>query len=466
MTQIIWYRSQTAPEPGEEAQVAAADFSDHDAKPRGTGSVDASGRYVAGWEQEKPDARFITIAPMHLREAFWTKISRPIKGVMYHGWQSLVDKEGSVSSYRYTNPDTKAELRRLVNTVIDPLGPTLSQVPDAPTDVAFLESFASQMFAGRGTWGWNGGWAGDAYLTLNYAQLQPRIVYDQTVEREGLDGYKVLVAADCDVLPQTVVDRIRAWQAEGGLVVGDDHLCPAISPDILLRSYTRPKEADMARAAMMEAAQNLRDELDPLYKRYAASTEPSVTTRVRRYGAADYVFAINDLREFGTYVGHHGLVMENGLPVRTKLFVNRPMGYVYDLVAHRQVPSNAGAGFIEIPTDLAPCDGQLFMVIDRAIGGITAEAPQQVTAGSAAEVSIAVVYVEGQPLDAVMPVQVDVLDPAGRPAEGSGYYGARGGKLSITCDIAANDTPGLWRVHVTDLASGLEGDMYVRVVEP
>lgn len=58
MTQIIWYRSQTAPPPK----------SDKDAVP-----------YKARREKEIPDAQFITIAPMHLREAFWTKIARPIK---------------------------------------------------------------------------------------------------------------------------------------------------------------------------------------------------------------------------------------------------------------------------------------------------------------------------------------------------------------------------------------------------
>ena len=77
MTQIIWYRSQTAPESGEEARAQTSDFSDQDVRPSGTGSVDATGRHRAAWEREIPDARFITIAPMHLREALWSKISRP-----------------------------------------------------------------------------------------------------------------------------------------------------------------------------------------------------------------------------------------------------------------------------------------------------------------------------------------------------------------------------------------------------
>ena len=114
MTQIIWYRSQTAPEPGEKASAQTGDFADQDVRPSGTGSVDASGRYRAAWEREIPDARFITIAPMHLREALWSKISRPIQGIMYHGWGSLVPLEDKHAAYRYTNPETKWELKRLV----------------------------------------------------------------------------------------------------------------------------------------------------------------------------------------------------------------------------------------------------------------------------------------------------------------------------------------------------------------
>ncbi|NOX99514.1 MAG: LamG domain-containing protein, partial [Verrucomicrobia bacterium] len=140
MTQIIWYRSQTAPiaKPGKKGP-----------------------EWQAAWEREQPAAPFITVPPMQLREAFWTKIARPIKGIMYHGWASLVPTK-SDGAYRYTHPETQFELTRLINEVIKPLGPTLKTVPGVKGDIAFYESFASQMYAGRGTYGWNGGWVGDA----------------------------------------------------------------------------------------------------------------------------------------------------------------------------------------------------------------------------------------------------------------------------------------------------------------
>ncbi len=324
MTQIIWYRSQTAPQPGEEAKAQSAEFADKDQRPAGTGSIDARGRYQAAWEREIPDARFVTIAPMHLREAFWTKISYPIQGIMYHGWSSLVPLEHLHGSYRYTHAETKWELKRLVETVVQPLGPTLVQIPDSSADVAFLESFASQMFARRGTFGWNSNWEGDAFLILRYAGLQPQVIYDETIQQQGLKGFRILVMPSCDVLPQSVVATVQAFQQSGGIIIGDEHLCPAITPDILLNAHVRPKAADEARQLNVTAASALKDKLAALYKWYASSSTPDIVTRVRRYRSTDYLFAVNDRREFGDYVGHHGLVMENGLPTDAELAIRRP----------------------------------------------------------------------------------------------------------------------------------------------
>ncbi len=53
MTQMLWYRKQVAP-------------SNAAVKP-------------AAWELSEPDAAFITTAPDQLREAFWLKISRPVR---------------------------------------------------------------------------------------------------------------------------------------------------------------------------------------------------------------------------------------------------------------------------------------------------------------------------------------------------------------------------------------------------
>ena len=127
--------------------------------------------------------------------------------------------------------------------------------------ISFLESFASQMFGRRGTYGWNHTWAGDLYHVLMYAQLQPKVLYEESLPA-GLDGVKVLVMADCDVLTKSVVDTIHKFQAAGGLVVGDAEVCRAVKPDFVIPRFARTKVADKDRQQLLATAKTLRGWLD------------------------------------------------------------------------------------------------------------------------------------------------------------------------------------------------------------
>lgn len=444
MTQIIWYRGQTAPLPKRP----------EDALP-----------FQARWEKDQPDAPFITIAPMHLREAFWTKIARPIKGIMYHGWQSLVPCE-TPGAYCFTHPQTQHELARLVRRVVEPLGPTLLQVPGVKSDVAVLESFASQMFARRGTYGWGGSWLGDAYHAMLYAHLQPEIVFDETIATRGLDGFKVLVMADCDVLTQSVAERVKSFQAKGGLIVGDDRLAPAIQPDLLLTPYQRTGRGDKDKAAILAIAAELRKQLDARYRRYVDSSHPEVIPYLRRHRNADYVFLVNDRREYGQYVGQHGIVMENGLPSEAVVSVNRPDGFVYDLVGGREVAVRREGGRLLFDVALGPCDGALYLVSPQPIQSCRIRCPQTAARGSTARCTFEVIDAEDRPVQAVIPLEVTIRDSDGRPAEFSGYYAAADGKTEVVLDIGPNDPVGTWQIECRELASGRTAVQSLRVPGP
>jgi hypothetical protein len=432
MTQIIWYRSGTAPmdPPLDEAK-----------RPQ--------------WEKDKPKAPFITISPDHMREAFWSKVSRPIRGIMYHGWGSLVETGTTDKGYVFTNPETAGVLTDLTHNVVRPLGPTLLQVPDRPTDVAVLQSFASQMFAGRGSYGWSGSWEADMHLIVQWAHLQPRILFDETVVRDGLDAYKVLVMPYCDVLTQSVVAKIKAFQRRGGIVIADEYLCPAILPDIVVPMHKRTGKADTDKAALQARAAALRQELDPFYTRYGDSANADLVLRFRQYGASDYLFALNDKRTFGDYVGQHGKVMEKGLPNTGTVAVRRKGAFVYDLVNHQLVATKPHATGLQFDLSLGPGDGRVFLLTSQKIASVQLKAPATAKRGATVDVTATVADTKGAPVAAVIPVRVEILDPTGKPAEFSGYYGAKDGKVTVRLTLAANDAAGAWTIKVTDLASGL-----------
>lgn len=436
MTQLFWYRTTSAPQ-NTSANHIASPFDDHD-----------------------PDAAYISIAPMHLRGAFWSKISRPVSGLMYHGWSSLVPTDNT-HVYKYTQPDLQTEFRRLHREVLEPLGPTLLQVPDHPSDVAYLNSFTSQMFARRGSYGYS---HDEAFLTLLHAQLQPEVIFEESLLKHGLDRFKVLVLVDCDALTRSVAARIAEFQKRGGLIVGDPNLAPAIKPDIVLPSFARTKKTAEDKATILANAAKFRQELDGRYQRHAECSNPEIVTRVRRTGESDYVFVVNDHREFGNYVGQHGLVMENGLPSQGELTIQRREGHVYDLLANRKVETASFGDATTWPVELGPCDGCVYLVTPRPIAQLRIATPDSALRGQSLDATITVTDSAGETVPAVIPLRVEILDPNGRPAEYSGHYGASHGVLRLRLDIAANDTPGVWQIRIRDLASGKTANRFVSIM--
>jgi hypothetical protein len=442
MTQLFWYRSTTAP----------AEKSPRD------------GDSPAKWADKDPNTSFFSIHPHHLREAFWTKIARPIEGIMYHGWSSLVPTDGS-HAYKYTHPQLQHELTRLIHDVVQPLGPALRQVPAAKSDVAFLESFTTFAFTSKSTWGYAGGWQSDVYFALQHAHLQPEVIYEQHVLRDGLKDYKVLVLSDCEVLTQPVVDEIHAFQKSGGIVIGDSNLCPAIKADFKLVPFRRQKDAAADKAQLLKLAEEIRQLLDGRYQPVVETTSPNVGPHRRRAGSADYVFLVNDAREPGDYVGQYGLVHEQGVPITADVRLRSNAAAVYDLVTHQAVPfqHDSATGDLIIPVTLGSCDGKLLMAVEKPISKASVTGADEITRGAQWTGDVQILDANNQPVNAVIPVHVEVFDAEGRLSEFSGYHAVIEGHLAVTLDIASNDQQGIWEVRVHELASGQLARHFFRV---
>ena len=424
MTQVIWYRSGT------------------------TGPLPEDKGKWAEWEKRLPEARFITIPPDMLEIALWQKLSRPVRAIMYHGAGSLWDK-GKPGGYDFTNPDTAPRLAALVAHVVRPFGPMLLHLPERPAKVAMLESLASQMFHGGATYGSMNGPVGRMHGVLTRAHLQPEIVYDETIVRDGLDPFQVLVMPVCPVLAESVARRIVAWQAKGGIVVADESLAPRVTPDILIRQV----QSD-AKTESIEKARQLRAELGDVCLPYAEADTPEAILRIRTVGSTDYLFALNDQRTYGDYVGQYRKVMEKGIPLQATLTLRRPAGTVYDLLAGKAVAASVHEGALQIQAEFGPGEGRLYMITARPIAGVSIAGPDQAARSGTAVFGVTVTDAAGQPLDAVVPLRIDIADAQGKPAEHSGWHAAKAGQLTLKLDLAPNDTPGTWTVSVRDLAAG------------
>ena len=423
MTQIICYRSGT------------------------TGPLPKDKSKWTEWEKRLPETRFITVPPDLMEIGFWQKIARPVRSIMYHGAGSLwPSKPGG---YDYTHPDTAPRLTRLVKDFLRPFGPMLLDVPDRPADLAMLESFTSQMFYGGATFGSMRNPVGRMHGVLCRAHLQPDVVYDETILRDGLAQYKVLVAPLCHTLTESVAKAVQEWQDKGGVLAADEILAPRLMPDILITQCDRGEKANL-----VAKASELRGQLSEVYTPYGDADTPDAILRFRKFGTTDYLFVVNDKRTYGDYIGQYRRVMEKGLPLKATLTVRRPQGVVYDLESGKPVKTTEVAGALTFTAELGPGGGRLYMIAARPIAGVVVEGSRQVARGKSITFAISVNDASGRPLDAVASLRVDIVDAEGRPAEHSGWYGAKDGRLSLTLDIAPNDAPGNWRLQVRELASG------------
>ncbi len=441
MTQLIWYRSQTAPTHAQPPVKPVA------------------------WEDHDPEAAYITIAPMHLQEAFWTKLARPVQGIMYHGWQSLVECMDSSSAYRFTNPHTVHVLRDLIREVAVPLGPMLMKVPAERREVAMLESFTSQMFARRGGYGNNLGWSSDLWQALQHAHVQLDVVFEEAVAKGSLKGRKILIMPECDVLTESMVKRIAEWQKYGGKIIADEFLCPALKADVVLPSFKRVNRAAEDKATVLALAAQLPGKMKALgWKPAFEIDQPEIILQSRRSGEATYLFAINDHREAGSYVGQHGLVMENGLPASGLIQINLESASIYDLTRHSLIlPRRMEDGTLTLPVELGPGEGRLLMITPKPLLQLAVDLPSKATCGNTASMTALLTMTDAAPAPGHVPVEVEILDANGVRAEGSGWYAMDQGRLEIRLDIASNEAPGTWQVRVRELASGMEMKRWMQV---
>src|SRR6185295_4406514 len=110
--------------------------------------------------------------------------------------------------------------------------------------------------------------------------------------------------------------------------------------DVALASFKRAKKAAEDKAQTLRVAAQLLTATDQFLAKRFTCDNPEVAVHLRRYGDTDYVFVVNDHREAGTYVGQHGLVMENGLPSTANIvFAPGQPRIAYDLTkGEREAP--------------------------------------------------------------------------------------------------------------------------------
>ena len=459
MTQLICYRNQIAPK----------------------------GRKVVPepeWVRRRPLAEFPTIPPDTLQEATWSMLAKPVDAIMYHGWGTIFET-GSAAHYVYTNPESADMIKRLLKETVEPLGPTLKRLGRKDPPVAVLESFTTCALGGPASWGWKA----PAVTFLQRARLDPRVVFEETILRDGLDGVKVLYAPQCMFLTPDVVAKIREFQSKGGILVADEQLLKALKADVEapLVSFSPPPASDhtedvnameaaregdertrkgtlRAKAKMLSQAEALRAALAPRYLPPVDSSSPEIVVYGRNWKATPYLFAINDRRTFGDYVGPWGLTMEKGLPCKGEVSIadDPSVKAVYELSRGGETLFGRSGGRITVPVEYETNDGRIFAFLNERIESVKVEVPRSVHPGRPVRVTFAVVGRDGKPVDALLPAEIRMYDASGRELDGAGWVCLQGGVCTVDILTNLDDARGDYRIVCRDRASGLSAERTVK----
>ena len=323
---------------------------------------------------------------------------------------------------------------------------------------------------------------------LQRARLDPRVVYEETILRDGLFDAQVLFLPQCRFLSQPVVERIREFQSRGGVLVADKELMNGLKADIEIPVVRydpfprtdKPDDVDAMMSArhmredphgwtreskerMCAIAEDLRCRLEPHYVADAGSSSPELVTYSRRWNGTRYLFVVNDNRTFGDYFGPYGLTMEKGLPFSGEVFIaeDAPVEAVYELSRGEQVPFQREGGRIVVPVDFDTNDGRMFIFLPNPVAVVDVEAPAMVERGGEIAVTMTVRDKSGAPVPALLPVEIRLYDAEGREIDGGGWFCAEDGVARATFITNLDDPGDGWRVVCRDRASGLLAETLV-----
>lgn len=413
---------------------------------------------------QKRKNEFLTIAPDNLEETFWLKISYPIKGIMYHGWESLVGGSNKFN-YRMTNAKSEIVLKNLISNIIKPLGATLINIPDKKPDIAVLECFTSQIYKQKKDYGYGKGWGADSYFMARWAQLQTKVIYEETLLEHPIEQYKAIFVNSCDITTKSIIKKLISFQKKGGIIIGDENTPTPLIPNIVLPKYNRTGLAKKDKEQLLQKAKYLRSKIDSHYTRHIDTDNPNIITRVRSIDNTDYIFLANDHRTYGNYVGNSKVVMEKGLPSSGTITINRKNVYLYDLVSHSQVTQittiNNKTNF---NVSLAPGKGGIYLVSEDKIQKLKSKHKNSVKQGETLKVSISIFNTKNMKIKGIIPIKISIIDANKTEHESTGYYSAKHGKLIINVDIAENDPQGKWQIKVSELASNKDVHSFFSVI--
>jgi len=205
---------------------------------------------------------------------------------------------------------------------------------------------------------------------------------------------------------------------------------------------------------MCADAEKLRQALSNRYVARSDSSSADIVVYNRRWKDVNYLFAVNDARTFGEYVGQWGLIQEKGLPIRGWVETrDEGVKAVYELSRGGKCEFERVNARVRVPVSFETTDGRLFAFLPQEIASVKAVAAWE---GPEIVVRMEVCDAGGAPVAALLPVEIRVFAADGDEVDGAGFLAAENGVATARLLPRMDDPKGTFRILCRDRASGFE----------
>jgi hypothetical protein len=372
------------------------------------------------------------------------------------------------------------------NQLMKRLGTIFTTMPPTKPPVALLYSLSQNLHTQSLDRNANYAHANQHGQKLPLAYLAGKLIQHQfqtVVDEDVLDGtlaadHRAIVLTGLDYLDPQVVKALEGFARSEGLVLMTAdckvNVAGAVKLDVNPRMPDQEKIDQLSRAGKYDqlgpytTVSKHIEGAAPLAKALAAelakakivavleSDVPTIVASRQAEGDVAYLFAVNASPEPNTK-NEKGELVNNGLKAAEATLKLPPVEGTY---------YNVGVGAIKLePQKLRFGPGQMrvFAHTTRPIGGVRVAAAvvrkQLVLESDPITLSIAasVVDAAGGLLSGSIPLEIQVIDPAGNERYQL-YRATKQGQLALTLPLAANDSAGNWKVVVQELISNTKSE--------